>query len=129
MRKANKCFSVLITTAVFSLITTLSISINAQPPGTSNDNFANATVITDKSGYLQGSNAEASREPFEPPSCPRCRTVWYRWTAPENLSMTFELVMPTVKPDNYLSETVMDVWMGNEVSQLTMLAKNDDISA
>jgi hypothetical protein len=129
MRVSNERFSVWVMLTIFSMITFVTLSTNAQSIGPWNDMFHTPTVIENRSGNIQGSNVEATLEPSEPASCATCKTVWYSWTAPANLSMTFELVMQPVPPDNHLSDTVMGVYMGNDVSSLTMLASNDDISA
>jgi hypothetical protein len=105
------------------------ISAGAQLVPPANDSFDNAQVIVGVNGYLQGTNVDASTEPGEPLSCPLCATVWYQWTAPANLSMTFETVMQTVTPDDYLADTVIGVYSGGNVAKLQTLTWNDDISA
>src|SRR5450631_2317210 len=53
----------------------------AAPP--SNDNFANAILLTGNSGTATVSVAEATFETSEPndPYCPQ-GTAWYKWVAP-----------------------------------------------
>jgi hypothetical protein len=128
MSKLSTRLKVLGAVAALSVIVTFTISTAAQNIGPPNDMFAGATAIEGSSGYLQGTNVDATLEPAEPGTCSNCKTVWYRWTAPSNLSMTFELVMPTVTPEDYLTDTVMGAYMGSDVASLTMLTWNDDIS-
>ena len=59
------------------------------PP--SNDSFENAYPITDYTGYLQGTNLNASVEASEPLYYKGGQTVWYRWVSPETFSVTFDL--------------------------------------
>jgi hypothetical protein len=90
--------------------------------GPSNDMFANGEFIAGTASAVGGTNLGAGIELGEPESCATCKTVWYRWTAPADLSMTFETYGGT------LSDTALDVFMGKTVSTLGMLAKNDNIS-
>jgi len=88
----------------------------------SNDLFQNAEVISGSSSVIGGTNVDADIEPGEPQSCAGCKTVWYRWTAPADLSMTFETY------GGQLTDTVLDVYMGKTVSSLKMLVANDNIT-
>src|SRR4029077_15365938 len=83
----------------------------AQP---ANDNFINAQVIINASGTIQGSNVGATKEPGEPSIALNDggASVWYRWTAPANLTITFQ----TVNSD---FDTIMGVFTGNSVDALT----------
>ncbi len=70
------------------------ILCNGFPPLPSNDNFANATILTGMSSGICGANAliqifgvpnwQATAEPGEPDhgGIPAANSVWYRWTAP-----------------------------------------------
>jgi hypothetical protein len=128
MNKLSTRLRVLGAVTALSVIVTFTISTAAQNTGPPNDMFDAAITIEGSSGYLHGSNFEATLEPSEPGTCANCKTVWYRWTAPANLSMTFELPMPTRAPEIYLTDTVMGVYMGSTAASLTMLTWNDDIS-
>src|ERR1700677_3389976 len=60
-------------------------AIAAEPQPT-NDNFANATVITGAAGTILGRNVGATAQPGEPddagnPGGPY-ESIWYEWTAP-----------------------------------------------
>jgi hypothetical protein len=90
------------------------------PPA--NDMFANAQLISGATGYVTGTNVDATLEPGEPSGFTTDKTVWYRWTAPSNLSMTFQTTAGT------LSDTVLGVYVGSAVNSLTMVTWNDDIN-
>ena len=128
MSKLPTHLQVLGAVAALGLISAFTISTTAQNVGPPNDMFVAATTIQGSSGSLQGTNIDATLELSEPGTCANCKTVWYRWTAPANLSMTFDLVVPTVTQEDILSDTVMGVYMGSDVASLTMLTWNDDIS-
>lgn len=108
-----------VTTALIFAIPVYSIA----PPA--NDNFANAEVISGNGGTVQGTNVEATSETGEPLFNGTNRTVWYRWTAPANLSMTFEIALPV----GTLNDSVMGVFTGTSVGSLTQVATwGDDIN-
>jgi len=88
-----------------------------------NDTFTNAQVIINASGSILGNNLGATLETGEPviAGIPGGASVWYRWTAPANLLITFQ----TVNSD---FDTLLGVYTGNSVDQLTLVADNDDAS-
>ena len=88
----------------------------------SNDMFDNGQVISGTASAVGGSNAGAGVEKGEPTSCAECKTLWYRWTAPADLSMTFETYGGEV------NDTVLDVYMGKTLDSLTMLVQNDNVT-
>jgi uncharacterized delta-60 repeat protein/uncharacterized repeat protein (TIGR01451 family) len=91
----------------------------AQP---ANDNFANATVIVGPSGSVSGSNVGATLEPGEPSLTgnPGGQSVWYTWTAPSDMSVTFN----TVGSD---FDTLLGVFTGGPtVDNLTLIQDNDN---
>jgi hypothetical protein len=88
-----------------------------------NDMFSSGEVITGTGSAIGGTNFGAGIETGEPASCGDCKTVWYRWTAPADLSMTFETY------GGSLNDTVLDVYMGKAVNSLEMLVKNDNVTA
>jgi hypothetical protein len=88
-----------------------------------NDMFSNAQPISGTSNLITGSNTEATVEPGEPQTPAIGLTVWYKWVAPANLSMTFETISGGTMPD-----TVMGVYTGNNVANLTAIGTNDDIN-
>jgi hypothetical protein len=85
--------------------------------------FANAQLISGTSNLITGSNIEATREPGEPQTSNVGLTVWYKWVAPANLSMTFETVS-----GGTMTDTVMALYTGNAVANLTAIGSNDDIN-
>jgi hypothetical protein len=95
------------------------LSVFAAPPA--NDAFDAATVISGFPVTVVGSNIEATLETGEPlPSVgDPAASVWFRWTAPSNASVQIN----TFGSD---FDTILAVWSGNSVSNLTLLAENDD---
>jgi hypothetical protein len=91
------------------------------PPAPPNDNFANAQVISGNSGSVTGSNVGATKEPCEPNhhNIPGGASVWYRWTAPVEGSVTFDTF-----GSNF--DTVLAVYTGNNLCSLTHIASSDD---
>ena len=63
----------------------------ATPP--SNDNFANAEALTERFGWLEADNSEATKEPGEPNHAgnPGGASIWYAWTAPNSGLATVSL--------------------------------------
>src|SRR5687768_16539446 len=59
------------------------------PPA--NDMFLSAEPIAGTEGYINGTTYNATSEPAEPMFYKGDETVWYKWTAPANVSMTFEV--------------------------------------
>jgi uncharacterized repeat protein (TIGR01451 family)/uncharacterized delta-60 repeat protein len=110
------------TVAVLAAIACVSVGsvAFAQP---ANDNFTNAQVIINASGSILGSNLGATLETGEPviAGITGGASVWYRWTAPANLAITFQ----TVNSD---FDTLLGVYTGNSVDGLTLVADNDDAS-
>ena len=79
---ASKSLRRIALAAAFLFVLAAPGSASATPP--SNDNFANAETITDRFGWLDGDNTEATKEPGEPNHAgnPGGASVWYSWTAP-----------------------------------------------
>jgi hypothetical protein len=103
---------------------------NSQPPpppppppaAPANDNFANAIVISGCSGSIPGTNISATKEAGEPNHADIAggASVWYRWQAPSNSSVTI-----TTDRSDY--DTILGVYKGNSVNDLTFVAGNDDV--
>ncbi len=85
----------------------------------SNDDFANAALISGVSGTTSGHNTGATGELDEPEFLSGGRSIWWRWTAPEDGLYTF---------DTFGSEfdTVLGVYQGDDVADLETVAENDD---
>jgi hypothetical protein len=87
-----------------------------------NDNFANAQVISGNSGTVTGSNVWATKEPGEPNHAGNAggASVWYRWTPSTSGSATIDTI-----GSNF--DTLLAVYIGSAVNSLTLIASNDDI--
>jgi hypothetical protein len=103
------------------LTTTASTVLNIAPPVSSNDNFANGTVLSGTLVSTTGSNVNATRESGEPNIIgnPGGHSVWWTWTAPAS-----GLVYVDTHGSNF--DTLLGVYKGNSVSGLTLVASNDD---
>jgi uncharacterized delta-60 repeat protein len=92
----------------------------AQP---ANDNFANATDlgILGTPGTFSDNNTGASREPGEPLIVTNAggASLWYTWTAPTSGTVSFDTVGSTI-------DTLLGVYLGNSVSNLTLIAQDDN---
>ncbi len=90
-----------------------------EPPP--NDNFTNAIVITTATGGDIGHNFHATREPGEPNhvSSNSLHSAWWRWTAPSNMTAR-------ITTDGSDFDTVLAVYLGNNVSALSPVAMDDD---
>jgi hypothetical protein len=88
------------------------------PP--SNDDFADAELLTGEAGSVAGTTAGASDEDGELAHAGfGTGSVWFAWTAPSTGSANFD----TCESD---FDTVLAVYTGAELSALTQVAANDD---
>jgi len=87
-----------------------------------NDNFAFCTFVGGVGGAIRGSNVGATKEPGEPDHAGNSggASIWYCWTAPINGVATFNTIGSTFN-------TLLAVYTGGSVSNLTLIASNDDI--
>jgi hypothetical protein len=89
-----------------------------------NDNFTNAFPISGIPGTTNGLNCGATQEAGEPLHFGEVAglspTIWYTWIAPGNDCVTFD----TVGSD---FDTTLGIYTGNNPSNLTEIAYNDDI--
>jgi outer membrane protein assembly factor BamB len=87
----------------------------------SNDNLANATVVSGETFRVDSYNRNASKQSGEPnhAGVTGGRSVWYRWTAPS--SGQFQLAAFSTDMD-----TVAAVYTGTSFP-LTLVAANDDL--
>ena len=94
-------------------------TIGNTPP---NDDFADGRVVRGESGVDDGFNVGATAEPGEPShdnvSGPTS-SVWWRWRAPFSGDVTFTTAGSTF-------DTVLAVYQGDAVSELTPIASDDD---
>ena len=92
----------------------------AQP---ANDNFTAATSLDGfpLPGTLTGDNTGASREAGEPMivTNPGGASVWYSWTAPGDCVATFDTVGSSL-------DTLLGVYVGSSVDQLSLVAQDDN---
>ena len=104
-------------------IVTKTVTVSGTVMRPSNDDFANATVISGAVGSTAGSNINATYQPGEPLTAVRAsatNTIWWTWTAPASGSVQFN----TIASEVY--DTVMGIYTGTSVSALTRVAANDD---
>lgn len=80
-----------------------------------------AQVISGNSGSIFGSNVCATKEPGEPNHAgnPGGASVWYRWTAPRSGIVTIDTMGSTF-------DTLLAVYIGSAVNNLTLIASDDD---
>lgn len=93
----------------------------------SNNNFSSATTITlsGTTATLTGSSIGANKEGGEPnhaPDEPGGASVWWKWTATSNGTLT---VTTAGSP----FDTMLGVYTGNSVNALTQLSANDDVES
>ena len=91
------------------------LSIFHRPPP-ANDDFAAAAPITGLPASANGSTIAATSEPFEPShgDVGPQSSVWYRWTAPSNGTVTLDC-----EP---AYQSVVAVYSGSELSNLVQIA-------
>src|SRR6185503_15790605 len=90
-----------------------------------NDNFANATLLATTTNISDTvTNIVASKEPGEPKHAGANggRSVWWKWVASGNGAVTINTTGSTFN-------TVLAVYTGTTVSNLTQVAANDDQNA
>ena len=94
------------------------LKIGEIPP---NDAFADAIPVSGTSVRVAGTTRNASVESGEPqPNAGSAgHSVWYRWTAPASGHVSLAAFATT-------SDTVTAVYTGSSVSNLTLVAANDD---
>ena len=104
--------------AVFGLIFSLVILANAAPV---NDNFANAQVISGNSGQVSGTNVAATKESGEPAHALNRggASVWYKYVAPGNGVLRVDTLTSNFN-------TLLAVYSGSNMSNLTLIAANDE---
>ncbi len=95
------------------------LSLMANP---SNDDFADATVLTGSVVTAEGSNEGAGTEDGEPHHDPvewNEASVWWRWTAPDSGEYTISTECSTF-------DTLLAVYTGDTVDCLMQVAQNDN---
>ncbi len=93
------------------------------PSSPSNDDFADACLISGESGTTNSSTIVATRENGEPEHADSTTgSVWWRWTAPADGCVAFNT-------DGSDFDTVMAVYSGASLESLVELHSNDDYEA
>jgi len=84
--------------------------------------FVNRASIVSTNVLFNGDNTNATRESGELRHAgkPGGHSVWYKWTAPETGIATFATTGSAF-------DTLLAVYTGNDVTQLTPVAANDDV--
>jgi hypothetical protein len=87
-----------------------------------NDDFESCVVLAGSYGFRAAHNFDATKQPGEPDHAgdPGGHSLWFCWTAPTNTPVTFDTVGSTF-------DTLLAVYTGNTVSNLSLVASNDDI--
>jgi thiol-disulfide isomerase/thioredoxin len=87
----------------------------------SNDNFANAAEISGPTNFVVTANTAATSEPGEPAHAlePPTHSLWWHWTAPFTGSFS-------VSTHGSSFDTVLAVYQGTVLTNLTVVAANDD---
>lgn len=88
-----------------------------------NDDFANAQPISGEAGQLTAPSVYATKEPGEPNHAgePGGASIWFTWTAPVSQPMYFDTLGSGF-------DTVLAVYTGSSVSDLTEVASNNNLS-
>ncbi|MEG4861660.1 S8 family serine peptidase, partial [Microcoleus sp. K1-B1] len=89
------------------------------PPGATNDNFANRTLLSGVPVSTTGSNIGATGEVDEPTQSGTTNSVWWSWTAPSTGTFTID-----TKNSNF--DTFLSVFTGSAVNNLTLIGYDDD---
>ncbi|HWN95923.1 MAG TPA: lysyl oxidase family protein [Methylomirabilota bacterium] len=94
---------------------------NGGPGNLQNDFFTNALVLNSVTAGIAASTEGASRETGEPSHGGNDggASVWFRWTAPSNMN-----VVITTEGSSF--DTLLGVYRGATVSNLSLIVSNDD---
>jgi subtilisin family serine protease len=97
------------------------LDVEYMPPGVPNDHFVNALVLEGTEGLVGAGNHSATREFGEPfhGGNEGGHSIWYRWTAPADGVLT-------LLTTNVAYDTLIGVYTGDRVNELTTVGGNDD---
>jgi uncharacterized protein YijF (DUF1287 family) len=98
------------------------IVLNWRPQGPpANNHFATAKQIDGPTGTVTADNTDATKEEDEPDHAGMRggKSVWYRWTAPQDGTVTFDTIGSTF-------DTLLAVYQGDSLEALREVASNDD---
>jgi hypothetical protein len=107
------------------LLPVLGLSSGTAYSQTTNDDFGSCAALSGVAGSRSDNNSAATKEPGEPDHAgnPGGHSLWYCWTAPGNVaSITFDTVGSSF-------DTLLAVYVGDNVTNLSLIASNDDIVA
>ncbi|MBC8003777.1 MAG: immunoglobulin domain-containing protein [Opitutaceae bacterium] len=92
------------------------------PPASGADNFANRQSINGASGTVQGSNSGATSEIGEPNHAGKIggKSVWFGWNPPQGSGIA------TFRTRGSGFDTLLAVYSGQSITQLTPVASDDD---
>jgi len=95
-------------------------------PQPANDDFANATELTEDDGRIIATNAGASKEPGEPNHAGDAggRSVWWKWTAPQTGGITFDTCGHGPDSGEFF-DSVLAVYTGSSVGALSEVTSSD----
>ena len=97
-----------------------------------NDDFANATVLTGVGGLVTAINGRALLEAGEPLHAGNLggHSIWYTWRAPSDgsLSLTTQGSTTGTSTNGALLDTLLDVYVGTNLTNLIVVDSNDDAS-
>lgn len=96
----------------------VALAVTVAPP--SNDNFANSIALAGSAPTTTSSNVSATKENGEPNHAGNNggSSVWWRWTAPANGYASVSTAGSTF-------DTLLAVYTGTAVNNLTLVASND----
>jgi alpha-tubulin suppressor-like RCC1 family protein len=112
-------YRAVVNNAVGSMTSKVAILTVITPPP--NDNFGQRIPIPGLSVIVMGSNVGATKQSGEPNHAGNAgsSSVWYSWGAPANGLVTIDTA-------GSVFNTLLAVYTGNNVSNLTLIASNDD---
>lgn len=88
-----------------------------QPDVAANDNFADALELNGEFGQFSGNNTGCTREEGEPDH--GYASLWWRWTTPKSGIVQFDTL-------GSIYDTVLGIYIGNELNTLIPIAVNND---
>ena len=101
--------------------TPVNVSVNYLLLTATNDFFVNASALSGMSGLASGGNTNATRENGEPliDGNPGGKSVWWSFTPPADGVLTLNTTNSTF-------DTLLGIYTGSSVADLTTIADNDD---
>jgi V8-like Glu-specific endopeptidase len=95
----------------------------SQPVVVANDDFTNALTVNGSTGTTNASSAGATKQAGEPNHADSTggMSIWFQWTAPATGPYRFDTLGSGF-------DTLLAVYTGSVVTDLTLVAQNDDIS-